>query len=191
MNVLIIAEDFRKDQFVLKPIIEKMFADIGKPRAKVLMCLDPLLGGIDQATDWERIHEILEMYPMVDIFLLVVDRDGVPTQAHRPWIDLRPRARKCLEKIGCSWRRTPGRKSRSGLWRARSFPRNGGGATSAVNTIPRKNTSSPGQKHAACSTNLARVEPPWGREAAAEYKRVLGRCPEDLGNHCKGDCPNG
>ncbi len=80
MNVLIIPEDFRKDQFVLKPIVERMFAEIGKPRAKVLICFDPLLGGIDQATNWDRIRDILDMYPMVDIFLLLVDRDGSATR---------------------------------------------------------------------------------------------------------------
>jgi hypothetical protein len=80
VNVLIIPEDFRKDQFILKPIIERMFAEIGKRRANIQMCFDPLLGGIDQATNWERIADILDMYPMVDIFLLLVDRDGVATR---------------------------------------------------------------------------------------------------------------
>ena len=49
MNVLIIPEDFRKDQYILKPIIVRMLAEVGKPRANVKMCLEPLLGGIDQA----------------------------------------------------------------------------------------------------------------------------------------------
>jgi hypothetical protein len=61
MNVLIIPEDFRKDQYILGPIVKKMFEEIGKPRAKVQMCLDPLLGGISQALRWERILEIIDM----------------------------------------------------------------------------------------------------------------------------------
>ena len=35
MNVLIIPEDFRKDQYILKPILEAMLAAVGKPQAKV------------------------------------------------------------------------------------------------------------------------------------------------------------
>jgi hypothetical protein len=77
MNVLIIPEDFRKDQYILKPIIAAMLAAIGGPRAVVRVCQDPLLGGINAALKWERIEEILRRYRyQVDLFLLCVDRDG-------------------------------------------------------------------------------------------------------------------
>ncbi len=76
MKILIIPEDFRKDQYMLKPIIEAMMQELGKPKAKVKVCQDPLLGGVDQALKWERIKEIIQRYPMVDLFLLCVDRDG-------------------------------------------------------------------------------------------------------------------
>jgi hypothetical protein len=77
MNVFVIPEDFRKDQYILKPIIEAMLAAIGKPRANVRVCQDPLLGGVTEALKWERITEILERYRgMVQVFLLIVDRDG-------------------------------------------------------------------------------------------------------------------
>jgi hypothetical protein len=55
MNVLIIPEDFRKDQYVVKPIIQRMFVAVGKPNAKVRVCLDPLMGGVREATRWARI----------------------------------------------------------------------------------------------------------------------------------------
>jgi hypothetical protein len=77
MNVLIIPEDFRKDQYVLKPIISEMLKATGISRAEVRLCLQPLLGGISQCLDWGRISEILDRYSgMVDLFLLCVDRDG-------------------------------------------------------------------------------------------------------------------
>lgn len=80
MNVLIISEDFRRDQFIAKPVIEALFAERSTPGVRVRVCLDPLLGGIDQATRWDRLQEIVRMYPMVDLFVLVVDRDGVPSR---------------------------------------------------------------------------------------------------------------
>lgn len=78
MNVLVVPEDFRKDQYLLKPIITALFESLGKPRATVRVCQDPLLGGITEALDWNRIQQVLGRYRgMVDVFLLIVDRDGV------------------------------------------------------------------------------------------------------------------
>lgn len=57
-----------------------MFAEIGKPNANVRVCLDPLMGGISEATKWERIKKVLDLYPMVNVFLLIVDRDGKETR---------------------------------------------------------------------------------------------------------------
>lgn len=77
MRVLVIPEDFRKDQYLLGPIIKAMLNEIGRPRAKVQVCRDPLLGGIGEALKTERIEEIIQRYRgMVDLFLLCVDRDG-------------------------------------------------------------------------------------------------------------------
>ena len=77
MNVLVIPEDFRKDQYILEPIVRAMLSALGRPTAKVRVCLDPLLGGIDEAMKKDRIREILDRYRgMVQLFLLCVDRDG-------------------------------------------------------------------------------------------------------------------
>ncbi|MGC8469046.1 MAG: hypothetical protein ACP5NI_03975 [Acetobacteraceae bacterium] len=76
MNVLVIPEDFRKDQYILRPIVQALFAVVDRPRATVRVCQDPLLGGVSEALRWERQDEIIERYPQVDVFLLCVDRDG-------------------------------------------------------------------------------------------------------------------
>lgn len=77
MNVLVIPEDFRKDQYMLKPIISAMMKKLGNPRAKVKICQDPLLGGVSEALKWERIEEVINQYKgMFNLFLLCVDRDG-------------------------------------------------------------------------------------------------------------------
>ena len=77
MNVLIIPEDFRNDQFILKPLFSRLFHAIGKPRTKVEVCSDPLLGGVDEAMKTRRIEEILMQHGgMTDIFILCIDRDG-------------------------------------------------------------------------------------------------------------------
>lgn len=77
MRVLLIPEDFRKDQYILKPLFSRLFRDLGKRSAKVRVCEDPLLGGVTEALKPARIAEIIQQYKgMVDVFILCVDRDG-------------------------------------------------------------------------------------------------------------------
>ncbi len=77
MNVLIVPEDFRKDQYILKPLFTRLLRDIGKPRAKVGICQDPLLGGVEEALKSERMSEVIRKHAgMTDIFILCIDRDG-------------------------------------------------------------------------------------------------------------------
>ena len=84
MNVLIIPEDFRKDQFILKPLFSGLFRAIGKPRARIVVCQEPLLGGIGGAMKSERIAEIVKKHEgMTDIFILCVDRDGDTNRRQR------------------------------------------------------------------------------------------------------------
>jgi hypothetical protein len=86
MRVLVIPEDFRNDQHILKPLFKRLFALIGKRNARIQICQDPLLGGVDEALKSERIHEIVNQYDgMTDIFILCVDRDGV--QGRRTRLD--------------------------------------------------------------------------------------------------------
>ena len=76
MKALLIPEDFRNDQYILKPIFEGLFRNLGRPSLRVEMCLEPLLGGVGEALKSERLKEIVEQYSTVDIFILCVDRDG-------------------------------------------------------------------------------------------------------------------
>ena len=77
MNVLIIPEDFRKDQYILKPLFDRLFRSIGRSSARVQVCQDPLLGGVREALKPDLLAEIVERYAgMTDLFILCVDRDG-------------------------------------------------------------------------------------------------------------------
>ena len=77
MNVLIIPEDFRNDQYILKPLFSRLFRSIDRPRVRVRICRDPLLGGVGEALKSERITEVVRKHKgMTDIFVLCIDRDG-------------------------------------------------------------------------------------------------------------------
>ena len=77
MKVMIIPEDFRKDQYILKPLFSRLFKRLGAPPLEVYVCQDPLLGGIGEALKTEQLATIVEdQKGMMDIFILCVDRDG-------------------------------------------------------------------------------------------------------------------
>ena len=84
MNVLIIPEDFRKDQHILKPLFSRLFQSIGKRHVRVRVCLDPLLGGVGEALKSERIAEVVRKHEgMTNVFILCIDRDGDPNRRQR------------------------------------------------------------------------------------------------------------
>ena len=76
MRLLIIPEDFRHDQYILRPLFERLAQSAGR-RVRIEVCRDPLLGGVTEALKIERLSEIVQQYRgMMDIFVLCVDRDG-------------------------------------------------------------------------------------------------------------------
>ena len=62
MRVLIVPEDFRKDQYLLKPLFERLFRSIGRRNVQVRICLDPLLGGVREALKSDRLSHIVRRY---------------------------------------------------------------------------------------------------------------------------------
>lgn len=84
MNVLVIPEDFRKDQYILKPLFARLFQEAGKKRIRVRICQEPLLGGVVEALKSERIAEVVSKHRgMTDVFILCVDRDGHKNRRQR------------------------------------------------------------------------------------------------------------
>lgn len=76
LNVLVIPEDFTKDEHILKPLVEQVLKDCGRT-AQVRVCRDPNFQGVDAALNERRLRsQVVARYPMVDWFILLVDRDG-------------------------------------------------------------------------------------------------------------------
>lgn len=74
MKVLIIPEDPTHDPHIIKPIIEAILSDLGR-RAWVDVLRDPHLRGTSDALDADTIAGVIADNPMIDLFILVVDRD--------------------------------------------------------------------------------------------------------------------
>ena len=84
MNIVVIPEDFRNDQYILKPVLTRLFQSIGIRSVSVWVCNDPLLGGIGEALKFERLSQIVERRrAWADMFILCVDRDGIVGRRQR------------------------------------------------------------------------------------------------------------
>jgi hypothetical protein len=181
LNVLIIPEHFSQDQHILKPIVKAMFGAIGRPRANVQVCQDPLLGNVDQAMRWERLREIIDIYPQVDLFLLIVDRDGeerrrlrlnhIERQAteilsvHRhflaehAWQEIEVWALAGCDDLPRDW-----------SWRAVRSERD-----------PKESFFEPYVRRRGLQNEPGGGRRTLGREAAHRYSRIRRRCPEVAG----------
>ena len=180
MNVLVVPEDFRKDQYLLKPIIGAMLSFLGKPNARVRVCKDPLLGGVREALKLERLREIIDRYRgMVQLFILVVDRDGDPHR--RAALDERERqlasrlsmrtffvAENAWQEIE-TWALAAQKLPKSWSWQdVRSEP------------DVKERYFIPYAVHRSLLDDPGEGRRTLGQEAARKYSRLRSRCPEDV-----------
>lgn len=81
-NVLVIPEDFTKDEQILKPLVERILEDCGR-KAQVQVCRNPNFQGVQTALKFDALREVIALYPMVQLFILIVDRDGIAGRKQR------------------------------------------------------------------------------------------------------------
>lgn len=74
MKVLIIPEDQTLDGFIARPVVEAILKDAGIA-ARVDVLPEPRLRGAADALDPDTLRTIIATNPMIDRFILVVDRD--------------------------------------------------------------------------------------------------------------------
>jgi hypothetical protein len=80
VKVLVIPEDPSLDQYILKPVVERIFSDLRRsPRITILS--SPRLRGVHEALDSATLSGIVNTYSMSDLFLVIVDRDGDGSRA--------------------------------------------------------------------------------------------------------------
>lgn len=84
LRVLVISEDPTLDQHILKPVVERLFDELGR-RSRVEIHEPPRghARGVAQALDRDTLAGVIEDRPMFSVFLLIVDRDGDLKRADR------------------------------------------------------------------------------------------------------------
>jgi hypothetical protein len=94
MRVRIIPEGIQHDHFILKPIFKAMFAHLDRDHAKIDIH-SPEVRGFDAVRAAEHIQGVILDFPIVDLFVLCVDRDGDPHR-REALDDLEGKIRKVL-----------------------------------------------------------------------------------------------
>ena len=180
MRILIIPEDFRQDQFLLKPLFASLFQKrLGLSRSRVRVCQDPKLGGVGEALKTERIQEIVDRYKsMVDVFILCIDRDGIVSR--RQALD---DIERNVQAPGISWFFAEAAWEEIETW-----------ALAGLDLPPewrwhdirdelqvKEEYFDPLVERRGLKKSPGRGRKPLGLEAARRIDRILQRCPEDFG----------
>jgi hypothetical protein len=177
VNVLVIAEDFRKDQYILRPVVQAMMAAVGKPRASVIVMTRPLLRGVAQVLDVGTLRDrVLAAYPMVHLFLLIVDRDADPNR-RRALGSLEERLRGSLKPGSCFIAQCAWQELEVWALAGSRLPADWKWAEVRAEAHPKEVYFAPFVKGSgALGPDGGRAA--LGEEAAARLKRVAQRCPE-------------
>ena len=183
MRILVIPEDFRKDQYMLKPIIGAMLKELGKDKAKVRVCQNPLLGGVSEALKWDNIEKIISQYSgVVDLFLLCVDRDGKP--GRRDALDkIETRSAECLSANKLLLAENAWQEIEVWVLAGHKLPKDWNWQDIRNERDPKETYFIPFAQQ-----KLGEYEPDDGRkilaeEAAKNYRqRIRELCPEDVAN---------
>lgn len=72
-RVLVIPEDPTNNGYILKPLVERLLAECGKPKAVVKVLTNPKVGGYEQAV--AAIRSELFRYRFMDLWLFLPDAD--------------------------------------------------------------------------------------------------------------------
>jgi len=73
-KVMVIPEDPTYNGHILKPLIERVMAEVGKPKGKIVVLTNPSMKGYEDAK--RQLETIFEKYPHYNLFLFLPDRDG-------------------------------------------------------------------------------------------------------------------
>lgn len=78
-TVVIVAEDPKNNGYILRPIVERILQECGRPRARVSVLNNPRTQGYEHAKRLLR-TELIERYKFVDLLLFLPDADGKDRQ---------------------------------------------------------------------------------------------------------------
>ncbi|MBU0717819.1 MAG: hypothetical protein KJ749_06175 [Planctomycetes bacterium] len=74
-RALVVPEDPTNNGYILKPLVERLLCECGRPNARVVVLTNPRVSGYEHAKGLLR-SEIIERYSHIDLILFLPDADG-------------------------------------------------------------------------------------------------------------------
>jgi hypothetical protein len=182
VNVLVIAEDFVKDQHLLQPIIEAMVRALGMGRPRVRICRDPRFHGTSEALQWEHVERVVDRYRYrFELFLLCVDRDG--NQTRRAVLDhLESRAQAKLSSGGLFLAENAWQEVEVWLLMGHDLPAGWDWRKIRAEPHPKEQYYVRFAQERGVAHLVGEGRQKLAREAAGRYPRIRQRCREDVQN---------
>ena len=180
--MLVIPEDFVKDEHVLKPLIEAMMKALDRSRAKVRVCKDPRFHGTGECVKWGFIKEALDRHKgMVDLFLLCVDRDGNPSR--RMGLDqLETRAKEVIEDSRAFFAENAWQEVEVWLLAGHDLPQDWTWQQIRAEVPPKERYYLPFAEQRGVIDMPGEGRGKLASEAASRYRRIRQKCREDVQN---------
>jgi hypothetical protein len=172
VKVLIIPEDPTLDGFVLYPVVERLCAS-QNIAARIEVLRDPHLRGVDQALNLKIINKIVEMNPMVDLFLLIVDLDCNRTKnRERAQVIATSHKTKLIACLAVN---------EVEVWMLALFDHDIQWQTIRAECDPKERYADPFLEERGWSAEVGRGRKRAMREIATNWNRLIQRCPEIRG----------
>ena len=150
---------------------------MGKPRARIRVCEDPVLGGVREALKSSRISEVMQRHRgMAQIFVLCVDRDG--EEGRRRRLD------EIEAEFGCTDRflaeEQLGKNLKPGFLRVWTLPANWCWADVRADVHVKENYFDRLANERRIADGPGGGRKRLGEEAASHISRIRLKCPEDF-----------
>jgi hypothetical protein len=179
VRVLVIAEDYRQDQYLLLSLIKAVTVAAGIARAHIDFCRDPQFQGIAQILSGDLLARALDQHRgMIDLFLLCVDRDAEPTR-HLRLETIEAQARETLRPGSVLFASQAEQELE--VWALagmRDLPGDWRWADLRAHRDPKESYFRPYIESRGLQNTLGSGRKQLGEEAARNYDRVKQLCPE-------------
>ncbi|MCH7687053.1 MAG: hypothetical protein IH899_10300 [Planctomycetes bacterium] len=101
IKTVVICEDDRLDQYILTPVINQIFKELGQ-KVRIQFVPHTEIQGFNQAVQKAKHKIVLSRYPMADVFFLIIDRDGNENRENGKFADrLADAAASGNQMFGC------------------------------------------------------------------------------------------
>lgn len=86
IKAVVICEDHQLDEYIIRPVIEQIFAEHGR-KVRVTFAPRTLIQGVAQALQKSKHRDVFDRYGMANAFFLIVDRDCDPHRENGKFAD--------------------------------------------------------------------------------------------------------